>query len=97
MRTVYLVCYDIRDDRRLRRVFRIMNGFGDPVQYSVFLCELTRRERMELEDELLRVIHHTEDQVLFVHLGPAGGNLVTHGFSTLGQKLTLGPRRTIVV
>jgi len=97
MRTVYLVCYDIRDEKRLRKVFRIMNGFGDPVQYSVFVCELTRRERMELEDELTRAIHHTEDQVLFVHLGPAGGSLVTHGFSTLGQKLALGPRRTVVV
>lgn len=42
MRASYLVCYDICDDKRLRKVFRTMRGFGDHLQYSVFECQLTR-------------------------------------------------------
>jgi hypothetical protein len=29
MRTSYLVCYDICDDKRLRKVFQLMRAFGD--------------------------------------------------------------------
>ena len=41
MRTSYLVCYDICDDKRLRKVFQTMRGYGDHLQYSVFECQLT--------------------------------------------------------
>jgi len=36
MRTTYLVCYDITDDKRLRRVFKSCKNYGDHLQYSVF-------------------------------------------------------------
>jgi CRISPR-associated protein Cas2 len=73
MRNSYLVCYDISDDKRLRRVFKIMRGWGDHLQFSVFECQLTRMDLARLKAELAEVIHHTEDQVLFVDLGPAEG------------------------
>jgi CRISPR-associated protein Cas2 len=73
MRTSYLVCYDICDDKRLRRVFKLMRGYGDHLQYSVFECQLTSMDLVRLRSELSRIIHHTEDQVLFVSLGPAEG------------------------
>lgn len=73
MRNSYLVCYDISDDKRLRRVFKIMRDYGDHLQYSVFECALTPRDLVRLKAELTEVIHHSEDQVLFVDLGPAEG------------------------
>lgn len=73
MKTTYLICYDIRDDKRLRRVAKICEGFGERVQYSVFECDLTDASRARLEDKLSETIHHDEDQVLFVSLGPAEG------------------------
>ena len=36
MRTTYLVCYDIADDKRLRRVFKTCGNFGDHLPVSVF-------------------------------------------------------------
>ncbi|HBY64490.1 MAG TPA: CRISPR-associated endonuclease Cas2 [Solibacterales bacterium] len=71
MRVSYLVCYDICDDKRLRRVFQIMRGFGDHLQYSVFECQLTASDLVRLRAALSKEIHHDEDQVLFVNLGPA--------------------------
>ena len=32
MRRCYLVCYDIRDQKRLRRVHKIMKGFGEGIR-----------------------------------------------------------------
>lgn len=73
MRSTYLVCYDIADEKRLRRVFKVMRGYGDHLQYSVFECQLTAMDLVKLRAELAAIIHHTEDQVLFVLLGPAEG------------------------
>ena len=73
MRTTYLVCYDITDDKRLRRVFKICKNYGDHLQYSVFECDLNPAEKVELERGLSEVIKHDEDQVVFVSLGPAEG------------------------
>jgi CRISPR-associated protein Cas2 len=73
MRTTYLICYDICDDKRLRKVFRIMRNFGDHLQYSVFECQLTASDLIRCRSELATVIHHKDDQVLFVNLGPSEG------------------------
>ena len=73
MRQSYLICYDICDDKRLRKVFQIMRGYGDHLQYSVFECQLTGSDLVRCRSDLGAVINHKEDQVLFVNLGPAEG------------------------
>jgi len=73
MRTSYLVCYDIANDKRLRKVFHLMRGFGDHLQYSIFECQFTAADLVRCREALRDVIKHTEDQVLFVNLGPAEG------------------------
>jgi CRISPR-associated protein Cas2 len=70
MRATYLVCYDVCDDKRLRRVFKTCKNYGNHLQFSVFECDLTESERTALESELKQTIKHDEDQVLFVRLGP---------------------------
>jgi CRISPR-associated protein Cas2 len=73
VRQSYLVCYDICNDRRLRKVFQTMRGFGDHLQYSVFECQFTARDLVRCRTLLAAIINHAEDQVLFVHLGPSEG------------------------
>ncbi len=73
MRTSYLVCYDISDEKRLRRVFQAMRGYGDHLQFSIFECQLTASDLARCRAELGEIINHGEDQVLFVSLGPAEG------------------------
>jgi CRISPR-associated protein Cas2 len=73
MRKSVLVCYDICDDKRLRKVFQVMRGYGDHLQYSIFECQLNATDLVRLRAELGGIIHHDEDQVLFVDLGPAEG------------------------
>ena len=73
MRTTYLVCYDITDAKRLRRVFKTCKNYGDHLQFSVFECDLSPKEKAGLERNLDELIKHDEDQVIFVTLGPAEG------------------------
>ena len=73
MRGSYIVTYDICNDKRLRKVFQIMRGWGDHLQYSVFECQLTATDLVRLRADLSGIIHHKEDQVLFVYLGPSEG------------------------
>ena len=73
MRTSYLISYDISNDKRLRQVFKLMRGYGDHIQYSVFECQLSQTDLLRLRAELLFLIKRDEDQVLFVNLGPSEG------------------------
>lgn len=96
MRTAYLVTYDICEPSRLRRVFRIMRGYGDHLQLSVFRCELTAVELVELRGRLEETIHHWEDQVLFVLIGPVDGRGST-SISAVGRRYEPPLRGAIVV
>lgn len=73
MRNSYVVTYDICDPKRLRQVLKTMRNWGDHLQYSVFECQLTKQDLIQLRDELNQIIHNDEDQVLFINLGPAEG------------------------
>lgn len=68
MRRQYLVCYDVREERRLRMTRKVMLGFGDPIQYSVFLCALSAREHVKLRSALMGVIDERHDSVLIIDL-----------------------------
>lgn len=96
MRTTYVVTYDICDPKRLRRVFRVMLGYGEHLQYSVFRCELSDREVVELRWRLNDIIHHDQDQVLFVSVGPADGK-ARQAFSAIGRPYDHEEKRAIVV
>lgn len=73
MKAHYIVTYDICDPKRLRRVYKKMQGAGDHLQLSVFRCDLTDRQREKLKLELCDVIKPSEDQILFIELGPSEG------------------------
>lgn len=69
-RTRFLVSYDISDAKRLRLVHKSVKNYGWPMQYSVFICDLDGVEMIMLKQELSSIIHHGEDSVAFVNLGP---------------------------
>jgi len=65
----YLVAYDIRESKRLRRVHKAMKGFGWAMQYSVFICDLDALELTRLRMTLGDLIHHMADSIAIVDLG----------------------------
>ncbi len=65
----YLVGYDISADFRLRRVHKIVSGFGYPLQFSLFICDLDSGEKYELLGQLADVLNHAADRVCLIDLG----------------------------
>jgi CRISPR-associated protein Cas2 len=64
----YLVCYDISDPKRLRKVARTCEDFGYRKQFSVFLVRVSATDFVRLRTRLYDIIDLDEDQVLFLPL-----------------------------
>lgn len=73
MRHVYLICYDVTDDRRRSQVHRTLGGFGTALQYSVFRCALTPYELLLLRNKIWEFIRLDQDRILLADLGPENG------------------------
>lgn len=96
MRNRFLVCYDVAHPKRLERTYKKMNGFGDPVQYSVFVCDLSPKERVLLEEALTGILNLKEDRVLIVDTGPAEGR-GQECFTTMGKSRGFASRAPVIV
>lgn len=96
MRKCYLVCYDIRDPKRLRRVFRTLKGYGEHWQLSVFFCVLKDIDRVRLQTQLEAEMNLKEDQVLIIDLG-SNEEEARHNTTAIGQSLPQPESGMVVV
>lgn len=71
----YLVSYDIRDPKRLRRVHKLMTVWGEPLQYSLFRIRMSSREYQRFRLELSKQVTD-EDSLLFIRLCPTCSNRI---------------------
>lgn len=82
-----LITYDVatpdrEGQRRLRRVARTCLNYGQRVQASVFECEVTGAQAVELQTALKNIINNTSDSIRIYHLNKNENNRVT----VLGQQ-----------
>jgi len=66
-RNWYLICYDIRDPKRWRKAYKLLQGYGDRIQFSIFRCALTMRDREKLRWQLEKILK-AEDSLLLAGL-----------------------------
>ncbi len=92
---IYIVTYDIGEPRRWRRLFKVMHGYGEWLQLSVFQCRLTRRRRVELAAAINEVINHNQDHVLILDLGPV--DRVELRVESMGKTYAPVSREAIIV
>ena len=92
---LYVITYDIGDPKRWRRVFKIMKGYGEWLQFSVFQCRLSQQRHAELIALLDGIIHHDADHVLFVDVGPA--DRVVPRVVSLGKNFEPITREPVVI
>lgn len=96
MRSRYIVTYDIAEDARRNAVFKSLRGFGDHLQYSVFRCDLSDRQRAQMIAVIDPLIDHDTDQILVIDLGPVDGR-AERCVSALGKPYRNPERRVIIV
>ena len=85
MATNLVVAYDVNTlqpegRRRLRKVAKICEGFGQRVQLSVFECTLSDTQLVQFRQKLLKVIDETEDSLrLYTLSGNRQNSIECHG------------------
>jgi len=99
MRRRYVLAYDVRDQKRLAKCARVARRYGDCLQYSIFVCDLSQGEIVKLLDELDAVINQREDRVVLIEVGEASGRRLRRRLTWLGERpgaLLDDPRSQIV-
>lgn len=96
MRRCYLVCYDIRDPKRWRQVFKVMKGHGEHWQYSIFFCVLKPIDRVRMQTQLEEAMNLKEDQTMIIDLG-SNEALARQSAVVLGPSLPTGDTGMVVV
>ncbi|MHC5269682.1 CRISPR-associated endonuclease Cas2 [Enterococcus sp. LJL98] len=92
-----LVTYDVATStqggtRRLRKVAKICQNYGQRVQNSVFECIVDSTQLEILKNELVKVIDHEADSLRFYHLGKNYEKKVKH----IGAKPSIDLEGTLI-
>lgn len=66
--TFYVVAYDIPSDRRRTKVHKVLSGFGQWTQYSLFELFLSDKELVLLQNKLEKLLDPKQDSVRFYPL-----------------------------
>ncbi|KPA14436.1 CRISPR-associated protein Cas2 [Candidatus Magnetomorum sp. HK-1] len=66
MKTNFLVGYDIADPKRLRKTAKIIQEYGNRVQYSFFHCLISKNQKRNLIDRISKIINNDEDQLILI-------------------------------
>lgn len=80
-----IIAYDIPNDRRRNKVAKILETYGDRVQYSVFVVDCSPAALLRLKDEVEEVIKNDADSILFCDLGLVS-KLMDTRYSYLGRE-----------
>jgi CRISPR-associated protein Cas2 len=59
----YVVAYDIPDDKRRTKVHKILKGFGEWTEYSLFECFLTKKQLVLMREKLSKYLDARSDRV----------------------------------
>lgn len=59
----YVVTYDISDDKRRRKVVKLLEGIGIRMNFSVFECILTETQYRNMCNKLAKIIIKQDDWV----------------------------------
>ena len=92
---LYIVAYDISDAKRWRRIFKILHGYGDWMQLSVFQCRLSKTKRAELESRLREVVKNGQDHLMIIDIGPAKN--IKLRIESIGKELNAIEKKAVVI
>jgi CRISPR-associated protein Cas2 len=93
-----LITYDVKTDseggaRRLRRVAKLCQDYGQRVQYSVFECLVDPVQWAELKNALINEIDPEQDSLRFYFLGSNWKRRIEH----IGAKPSYDPDGPLII
>ena len=89
----YAICYDISDDHRRLKIAKLLEDFGERVQYSVFEANLEREQLDRLRSKAMSILDPEED---FLRIYPLCAGCMRR-IEVIGQgKVTEDPEFIII-
>lgn len=76
---LYLVAYDISDDRRRTKVHKTLCGFGTWTQFSLFECFLDDKQLIALRYRIVRLIRDDDNVRIYPLCTACQAKVETHG------------------
>lgn len=58
---MYLISYDISENKRRNKIFKELKNYGRHVQFSVFECEIDKKRYRQLYASLLHLMDGCEE------------------------------------
>lgn len=92
-RFVYIVAYDITDDRERRRVNRILDGYGHGVQRSVYVCHISKAQARRMVADLKKL----NLQSGFLLSWKLQDHVMPEQIGSCPSDLSLRPERVIII
>jgi CRISPR-associated protein Cas2 len=92
---LYIISYDIRDQKRWKKIYKTLKGFGEWLQLSVFQCRLQKISALRLEADLRDIMDQREDHVLIIDIGPA--ETVQPKVHSIGKLFEPIQRRSLII
>ncbi|MXY66548.1 CRISPR-associated endonuclease Cas2 [Candidatus Poribacteria bacterium] len=92
---IYFVVYDIADNKRWRKVYKMMQGYGEWVQLSVFQCQLSQTRYAQLLADCDQLIHHGDDHIVIIDVGTA--EWLEPRIVSLGKRKVSPVKREVVI
>jgi CRISPR-associated protein Cas2 len=87
---LYLICYDLPDTRRRNRIARLLEGYGERVQDSVFECHLDGGRLKKLKLAIQQILDEHQDKVRYYPLcGKDKADVICRGIGSPPQDVTL--------
>lgn len=90
---MFVVAYDISDDRRRLKLFKTLKRYGTAVQESVFECHLTTDQFVQMKQDVVLVIDARVDQVRFYTLCRQCSNRIE---ASSASRITSDPEAIVI-
>jgi len=68
MKQFIVVAYDIADDRRRRKISKLLEQYGLRCNESVFECILTESNILKMKKRMLKLVDEEVDSILYYYL-----------------------------
>lgn len=94
---MYLISYDITDDRIRGKIAKELSGYGQRVQCSVFECRITNQQYKELYQKLVILMQEEEEGNIRIYniCGKCEQKLNTIGIES--KEMALGKEELIII
>lgn len=68
MSRFFIICFDIANTKRLRKVAIALENVGERIQHSVFECFLSNADLVTLKQHIAKIIVPEEDHIRYYGL-----------------------------